>query len=63
MDVVLAYRGRPITESDLGQIRDLIAANPQASRRALSKKLCEAWQWQQPNGALRDMVCFSAWEN
>jgi hypothetical protein len=23
----------------------------------LSRKLCELWQWKQPNGALRDMVC------
>jgi len=57
MDVVCVYRGRRVTESDLGQIRDLIAGNPQASRRSLSKKLCEAWQWQQPNGVPRDMVC------
>ena len=57
MDVVFAYRGRRVTESDLGEIRDLIAAHPQASRRALSKKLCEAWQWHQLNGAPRDMVC------
>ena len=57
MDVVCAYRGRRVTESDLGQIRELIAGNPQASRRALSKKLCAAWQWQQPNGVPRDMVC------
>jgi hypothetical protein len=35
----------------------LISANPGASRRTLSKKLCEAWDWRQPNGALRDMVC------
>lgn len=27
------------------------------SRRTLSKKLCEAWQWKQANGALCDMVC------
>jgi len=27
------------------------------SRRRLSTKLCEAWQWKQPNGALRDIVC------
>jgi hypothetical protein len=57
MNVIFEYRGRRVTESDLGFIRELIAANPQASRRALSKKLCEAWQWVQPNGALRDMVC------
>jgi hypothetical protein len=35
----------------------LIAAHPDESRRRLSQKLCEAWQWKQPNGALRDMVC------
>ncbi len=27
------------------------------SRWSLSKKLCEAWNWVQPNGHLRDMVC------
>ncbi len=27
------------------------------SRRGLSEKLCLAWDWRQPNGALRDMVC------
>ena len=27
------------------------------SRRKLSAKLCEAWQWKQANGALCDMVC------
>ena len=53
MDVVFAYRGRRVTKSDLGQIRALIAAHPEASRRALSKQLCEAWQWVQPNGQPR----------
>ena len=57
MNVVFAYRGRPVTESDLGLIRALIAAHPQASRRALSQQLCAAWQWVQPNGTPRDMVC------
>jgi len=57
MDAVFEYRGRRVTESDLGQVRALIAAHPQASRRALSKKLCEAWQWVQANGSARDMVC------
>jgi hypothetical protein len=38
-------------------INQLIKDHPTASRRALSKKLCEAWNWVQPNGALRDMVC------
>ena len=51
------YRGRVVTAEDIVQIRQLIAENPRASRRRLSVLLCEAWQWKQANGALRDMVC------
>ena len=57
MEVKLKYRGREITASDIAFIQALIAEHPEASRRALSRKLCEAWHWVQPNGALRDMVC------
>jgi len=57
MSVVFAYRGRQVTARDLDQVRAVIAAHPQASRRALSQRLCEAWQWVQPNGRPRDMVC------
>ena len=53
----LKYRGRVITGEDILYIRELIAAHPRESRRRLSHKLCEAWQWKQSNGALRDMVC------
>jgi hypothetical protein len=53
----MRYRGREVTDSDIAFIVDLIAANPGASRRALSKLLCEAWDWRQANGELRDMVC------
>ena len=53
----LKYRGRVITSEDILFIEQLIAAHPRASRRRLSQKLCEAWQWKQANGALRDMVC------
>jgi hypothetical protein len=53
----LKYRGRVVTADDILYIRELITAHPGASRRWLSQKLCEAWQWRQANGALRDMVC------
>src|SRR6185503_5851338 len=53
----LKYRGRVITAEDILYICDLIATHPVESRRTLSRKLCEAWQWRQSNGALRDMVC------
>jgi hypothetical protein len=46
-----------VTAEDIVYIRGLIAAHPRTSRRRLSQKLCEAWQWKQANGALRDMVC------
>jgi hypothetical protein len=55
--VELKHRGRRITQEDILYIRALIAAHPGESRRSLSTKLCEAWQWKQANGALRDMVC------
>jgi hypothetical protein len=55
----LNYRGRAISSEDILYIREMITAHPGESRRTLSKKLCEAWQWKQANGALRDMVCRS----
>jgi hypothetical protein len=51
------YRGREIQQQDILYIRALIEQYPQDSRRKLSTRLCEAWQWRQSNGALRDMVC------
>jgi hypothetical protein len=57
MAELLQYRGRVVTEADAAFLRDLIERHPGASRRALSRLACEAWNWVQPNGALRDMVC------
>src|SRR3954454_21410322 len=57
MSLDYKYRGRVITTEDIAFIRQLVTENPTASRRRLSEKLCEAWQWKQANGALRAMVC------
>jgi len=54
---LLQYRGRVVTDADAAFLRDLIERNPTASRRVLSRLACQAWNWVQPNGALRDMVC------
>ncbi|HKE21664.1 MAG TPA: DUF4338 domain-containing protein [Bryobacteraceae bacterium] len=51
------YRGREIRPEDILYIRALIEGHPADSRRKLSTRLCEAWDWRQSNGALRDMVC------
>jgi len=57
MSEITSYRGRVVTDADIEFIRQLIAAHAGSSRRALSQKLCEAWNWRQPNGQLRDVVC------
>ena len=57
MPVEWKYRGRIITAQDIASLRQFIAANSGLSRRQLSAKVCEAWEWRQANGALRDMVC------
>ena len=46
-----------VTADDVTLIRQLIAETPGISRRRLSEKVCEVWQWKQANGALRAMVC------
>jgi hypothetical protein len=55
--VVVIYRGRRVTNEQIGFIRRLIQDRPGWSRWRLSRELCQAWQWKQANGALRDMVC------
>lgn len=57
MQKTLSYRHRVVTDDDVAFIRKLITEHPGSSRRELSKKLCEAWNWVQANGAPRDMVC------
>jgi len=57
MEALLRYRGRTVSAADVVLIKELIARHPGESRRRLSARLCEAWDWRQPNGELRDMVC------
>jgi len=57
MSLQFKYRGKVLTSDDVAFINQLIGENPSDSRWALSKKLCRAWNWVQPNGALKDMVC------
>jgi hypothetical protein len=57
MPVEWKYRGRVITPEDVAFLRQFLAEHSGLSRRKLSAKVCEAWQWKQANGALCDMVC------
>lgn len=57
MDYVLRYRGKNVTAAEVEFIKELIATHPALSRRRLSAKLCQAWNWVQANGQWRSMVC------
>jgi hypothetical protein len=57
MVAVLRYRGHELTDDKVQFIGRLLAEEPTTSRRALSRKLCEAWGWVQENGTLRDVWC------
>jgi len=57
MSITAVYRGRVVTEADIAFLQQLIQDHPHLSRRALSQKVCTAWNWVQPNGQPRDMVC------
>jgi hypothetical protein len=56
---VVRYRGCDISKQQLASIGEMMRVNPGISRWKLSRQLCEAWDWKQANGALRDMVCRS----
>ena len=57
MSVVRRYRGRSITSEEMDVLRGLLRDHPELSRWKLSRQVCQAWQWKQANGELRDMVC------
>ncbi len=51
------YRGRNISDEEVAFVRQFIAEHPTLSRWALSRQLCEVWQWKQANGVLCDALC------
>lgn len=53
----MTFRGRRITDADVASLRRLIADHPTATRKALSRIVCEAWGWRQANGFLKDGIC------
>lgn len=49
-------QGRQIAATDLDQIRQLLVAHPDWSRRRLSQYLATLWDWRNPVGQLKDMA-------
>lgn len=59
MEAILTYRGRSITKQDIETVGKIIESHPDKSRRFISQEVCRIWDWRQPNGILKDMVCRS----
>jgi hypothetical protein len=57
MDAILTYRKRVITPEDLIFIRKVIDVHQSQGRSAISRRLCEVWDWRQANGQLKDGIC------
>jgi hypothetical protein len=55
----LVVQGRQLESADIVRIRELIANNPNWSRRRLSKALCDEWGWRNGNGQIKDMAARS----
>jgi len=53
----LIIRQRRIGTEELGLIRQLIAEEGHKGRSHLSNRLCEIWEWRQPNGRFRQIAC------
>lgn len=59
MSEAIVVQGRRLTPDDILRIRELIAGNPDWSRRRLSEVLCAEWEWRNGNGQMKDMAARS----
>lgn len=57
MDISIKYRGRLFSTREINEIRKIISEYPDRSRYFLSREICRRWDWRQPNGTLKDMIC------
>ena len=57
MNWPLKIQGRLVTEEDVDKIRMLLLNNPLWNRSRLSRELCKLWEWQRPDGQIKDIAC------
>ena len=50
-------RGKVLSQDDVNRLQLLINSNRNDGRRTLSRRICESFQWVQPNGHLQDVAC------
>jgi len=52
----ICVQGRTLSGDDIAWVRALIAGHPEWHRTALSRHLCEQWDWRNGAGRLKDMA-------
>jgi len=57
MDWPLKIQGRFVTEGEVNEVRMLLQNHPSWNRSRLSRELCGRWNWQRPDGQIKDMAC------
>jgi Druantia protein DruA len=57
MNVIFTYRKKATTRDDIAFISEVIKKHWDKGRTAISRILCDAWDWRQANGYLKDGVC------
>ncbi len=57
MEEWIRYRGKNYTLREINEIREILIAHRDRSRRFISQEICRRWGWRQPNGVLKDMIC------
>ena len=57
MEEWMRYRGKNYTLREINEIREILIAYRDRSRRFISQEICRRWGWRQPNGVLKDMIC------
>lgn len=53
-DILLRYRGRELSASDIECIRRAIAADYARGRSYIARQLCKHWDWRQANGQYKE---------
>jgi len=53
----MKYCGRTFTDTEMNQIRQMIADHPEAHRLELSRQVCQMLDWYKADGGLKEMSC------
>lgn len=57
MDIQVKYRGKIFVPEEIEEIRSIIEIYRDKSLWFISREICRRWNWTQPNGILKDMIC------